>query len=240
MSNGVNKVILIGSLGHDPEQKALPSGEAVTNIQVATSESWKDKQTGEKRELTEWHKVVFFGRLAEVVGSYCKKGSKVYLEGSIRTRSYVDKHQQKRYITEIKGSNVQLLDSKNAAQNLATDQHSASKNSGSKNTSSASNSRQNSPQKQSLRENPNGTLKSPYASDSGGSVQNSAYKNDAVDQTLANSPSTQKTPQKTPQKVAQNAMLKPAADLILTSKNEGLTTTNEDGYRTDFDDDIPF
>ena len=107
--SGINKVILIGNLGQDPETRHLPSGGAVTNISIATSETWKDKDTGEKKEKTEWHRVVFFNRLAEIAGEYLKKGSKVYVEGSLQTRSY-DKDGQKHYSTEIKARELQMLD----------------------------------------------------------------------------------------------------------------------------------
>ncbi len=112
MARGVNKVILVGNCGQDPETKYLPSGGAVTNISVATSESWKDKQTGQKQERTEWHRVVFFNRLAEIAGEYLKKGSKVYVEGSLRTRKWQDKGGADRYTTEIVGSEMQMLDSR--------------------------------------------------------------------------------------------------------------------------------
>lgn len=112
-SRGVNKVIIIGNLGNDPETRYFPSGDAVTNITVATSESWKDKQTGEQREATEWHRVQFNGRLAEIAGEYLKKGSKVYIEGSLRTRKWQDKASgQDRYTTEIRANNMQMLDSR--------------------------------------------------------------------------------------------------------------------------------
>ncbi|WP_432471179.1 single-stranded DNA-binding protein [Amphritea sp. HPY] len=110
MARGVNKVILIGNLGNDPETKYLPSGNAVTNITVATSESWKDKNTGQQQERTEWHRVVFFNRLAEIAGEYLRKGSKVYLEGSLRTRKWQDQSGQDRYTTEIVASEMQMLD----------------------------------------------------------------------------------------------------------------------------------
>lgn len=113
MSRGVNKVIIVGNLGNDPETRYFPSGGAVTNITVATSESWKDKQTGEPKELTEWHRVVFNGRLAEIAGEYLKKGSKVYIEGSLRTRKWQDKNTgQDRYTTEIRAREMQMLDSR--------------------------------------------------------------------------------------------------------------------------------
>lgn len=111
MSRGVNKVILVGNLGNDPETKFLPSGVAVTNITVATSETWKDKNSGEKQEKTEWHRVSAFGKLAEIMGEYLKKGSKVYIEGSLQTRKY-QKDGQDHYSTDIKCSEMQMLDSK--------------------------------------------------------------------------------------------------------------------------------
>ena len=110
MSKGINKVILIGNLGADPEVKYMPSGNAVTNVNLATSESWKDKQSGQMQERTEWHKVVFFNRLAEIAGEYLRKGSKVYIEGSLRTRKWQDQSGQDRYTTEIVASEMQMLD----------------------------------------------------------------------------------------------------------------------------------
>ncbi|WP_456375417.1 single-stranded DNA-binding protein [Thiolapillus sp.] len=109
-SRGVNKVILIGNLGKDPETRYMPSGGAVTNITVATSETWKDKQSGEQQERTEWHRVVFFNRLAEIAGEYLKKGSKVYIEGSLRTRKWQGQDGQDRYTTEIVASEMHMLD----------------------------------------------------------------------------------------------------------------------------------
>lgn len=109
---GVNKVILVGNLGKDPETRYMPSGGAVTNITVATSETWKDKNTGEKKEQTEWHRVTFFNRLAEIAAEYLKKGSKVYIEGSLQTRKWQDKSGQDRYTTDIKASTMQMLDSR--------------------------------------------------------------------------------------------------------------------------------
>ncbi len=113
MARGVNKVILVGNLGKDPDVRYMPSGSAVTNVTIATSESWKDKQSGEKQERTEWHNVVFFNRLGEIAGEYLKKGSKVYVEGSLRTRKWQDKTSgQDRYSTEIVASEMQMLDSR--------------------------------------------------------------------------------------------------------------------------------
>jgi len=112
MSRGVNKVILVGHLGKDPEVKYLPSGSAVANVTIATSESWKDKQSGDKQERTEWHNVVFFGKLAEIVGEYLKKGAQAYVEGSLRTRKWQDKEGKDRYTTEIVASDMQMLGSK--------------------------------------------------------------------------------------------------------------------------------
>ena len=105
----VNKVIVVGNLGADPETRFLPSGEAVTNIRVATTDKWKDKASGEMKEATEWHRISFFGRLAEIAGEYLKKGSQVYVEGSLRTRKWQDKDGQDRYSTEIRGDVMQML-----------------------------------------------------------------------------------------------------------------------------------
>ena len=107
----VNKVILIGNLGADPEVRYLPSGDAVTNIRIATTDTWKDK-SGEKQEHTEWHRIAFFGKLAEIAGEYLKKGSPVYVEGRIRTRKWQDKDGQERYSTEIVADRMQLLGSR--------------------------------------------------------------------------------------------------------------------------------
>lgn len=112
MARGINKVILIGNLGRDPEVRYTQGGSAVTNVAVATSESWKDKQSGENQERTEWHRVVMFGRLGEIAGEYLKKGSKVYIEGSLRTNKWQDKEGQDRYTTEIIASEMQMLDSR--------------------------------------------------------------------------------------------------------------------------------
>lgn len=113
MARGVNKVILIGNLGKDPEVRYMPNGDAVANVTIATSESWKDKTTGEQQERTEWHNVVFYKRLAEIVGEYLKKGSQVYVEGSIRTRKWQDKETGKdRYTTEIIANEMHMLGSK--------------------------------------------------------------------------------------------------------------------------------
>jgi single-strand DNA-binding protein len=109
MARGVNKVILIGNLGADPETRAMPSGSTVANLRIATSESWRDKQSGEQQERTEWHRVALFGRLAEIAGEYLKKGSQVYIEGSLRTRKWQDKQGNERYSTEIIGNELQML-----------------------------------------------------------------------------------------------------------------------------------
>jgi len=110
MARGINKVILIGNIGQDPEVKYMPSGGAVTNVSVATSETWKDKNTGQPQERTEWHRVVFFNRLGEIAGEYLKKGSKVYIEGSLRTRKWQAQDGTDRYTTEIVASEMQMLD----------------------------------------------------------------------------------------------------------------------------------
>ena len=113
-SRGVNKVIIVGNLGNEPESRFLSSGSAVCNFSVATSETWKDKQTGEQQERTEWHRITMYGRLAEIAGEYLHKGSKVYLEGSLRTRKWQDQSGNDRYTTEINANNLQMLDSRNS------------------------------------------------------------------------------------------------------------------------------
>lgn len=115
MARGVNKVILVGNLGRDPETRYMPSGSAVTNLRIATTESWKDKQSGEQQERTEWHAVAMFGRLAEIAAEYLRKGSQVYIEGKLRTRKWQDKQTgQDRYTTEIVADEMQMLGSKSA------------------------------------------------------------------------------------------------------------------------------
>jgi single-strand DNA-binding protein len=108
----VNKVIIVGNLGRDPETRYMPSGDAVTSIAVATTDTWKDKTSGEKKEQTEWHRISFFGKLAEIAGQYLKKGSQVYVEGSLRTRKYTDKDGVEKYATEIRGDVMQMLGSR--------------------------------------------------------------------------------------------------------------------------------
>src|SRR5271170_8230680 len=115
MARGVNKVILIGNLGADPETRAMPSGTTVANLRVATSESWRDKQSGEQQERTEWHRVALFGRLAEIAAEYLKKGSQVYIEGSLRTRKWQDKQGNERFSTEIVGNELQMLGGRGGA-----------------------------------------------------------------------------------------------------------------------------
>lgn len=123
MARGINKVIIVGNLGDDPESRTFPDGGVLTNISVATSESWKDKQTGQPQERTEWHRVVFNGRLAEIAAKYLKKGSKVYIEGSLRTRKWQDKQTgQDRYATEINAREMQMLDSRTDNQGAAPQQ----------------------------------------------------------------------------------------------------------------------
>jgi len=115
MARGVNKVILIGNLGADPETRAMPSGSTVANLRIATSESWRDKTSGEQQERTEWHRVALFGRLAEIASEYLRKGSQVYIEGSLRTRKWQDKQGQERYSTEIVGNELQMLGGRGGA-----------------------------------------------------------------------------------------------------------------------------
>lgn len=108
----VNKVIIVGNLGRDPETRYMPNGEAVTNIAVATTESWKDKSSGEKKEVTEWHRITFYRKLAEIAGQYLKKGSQVYVEGRLQTRKWTDKENIERYTTEIIADTMQMLGSR--------------------------------------------------------------------------------------------------------------------------------
>ncbi|MCI7354334.1 single-stranded DNA-binding protein [Actinobacillus porcinus] len=117
---GVNKVIIVGHLGNDPELRTMPNGEAVANISVATSESWTDKTTGERREVTEWHRIVFYRRQAEVVGQYLHKGSQIYVEGRLRTRKWQDQNGQDRYTTEIQGDILQMLGTRNNGTSTAS------------------------------------------------------------------------------------------------------------------------
>ncbi len=114
MARGINKVILVGNCGQDPETRYSASGAAITNLSIATSDSWKDKQTGQTQERTEWHRVVFFNRLAEIAGEYVRKGSKLYVEGRLQTRKWQDQNGQDRYTTEIVASEMQMLDSRGA------------------------------------------------------------------------------------------------------------------------------
>jgi single-strand DNA-binding protein len=130
MARGINKVILIGNLGADPETRAMPSGTTVANLRVATSESWRDKQTGEQQERTEWHRVALFGRLAEVAGEYLRKGSQVYIEGSLRTRKWQDKQGNERYSTEIVGNDLQMLGGRGGAGGVSSGAESAGRSSG--------------------------------------------------------------------------------------------------------------
>lgn len=134
MARGVNKVILVGNLGRDPEVRYSPNGSAVANVTLATSESWKDKNSGEKQEKTEWHRIVFFGRLAEIAGEYLKKGAQIYVEGRLQTRKWQDKEGHERYTTEIVANEMQMLGSRGGAgapsDNFNQDQSSAAENSG--------------------------------------------------------------------------------------------------------------
>lgn len=118
MARGINKVILVGNVGVDPDVRYLPNGNAVTTLSLATSESWKDKVTGEKQDRTEWHRVVCFNRLGEIAGEYVRKGSKLYVEGSLRTRKWQDQQGQDKYTTEIIAADIQMLDSKNAGSSM--------------------------------------------------------------------------------------------------------------------------
>ena len=130
MARGINKVIVVGNLGADPDARYMPNGNAVTNISVATTASWKDKESGERQEKTEWHRVVFFGRLAEIASEYLKKGSQVYVEGRIQTRKWEDKEGNDRWTTEIVANEMQMLGER-ISSSSNSDNFSAPKNSGS-------------------------------------------------------------------------------------------------------------
>ena len=121
----VNKVIIVGNLGADPESRFAPSGDAICNIRVATSEAWKDRQTGERKEATEWHRINFYGKLAEIAGQYLRKGSQVYIEGSLRTRKWTDKDGQEKYSTEIRADEMKMLGGKPEGQQQAAPQKQA-------------------------------------------------------------------------------------------------------------------
>jgi single-strand DNA-binding protein len=121
MARGVNKVILIGNLGRDPEVRYMPSGNAVANVTLATTDAWKDKQTGEKQERTEWHNIVFYSRLAEIAGEYLKKGSQVYVEGRLQTRKWQDKSGNDRYTTEIIANEMQMLGGRGSSAGYAAE-----------------------------------------------------------------------------------------------------------------------
>jgi len=125
MARGINKVIIVGNLGADPDSRAMPSGNAVTNISVATSESWKDRETGEKREKTEWHRVVFYNRLAEIAAQYLKKGSQVYVEGKLQTRKWDDKEGNERWTTEVVANQMEMLGDRKS-NNMTNDNASSS------------------------------------------------------------------------------------------------------------------
>ena len=115
MARGINKVILVGNLGADPETRAMPSGSSVTNIRIATTESWKDKNTGDQQERTVWHSIAFFGRLAEIAGEYLNKGSQVYVEGKLRTRKWQDREGNDRWTTEVVANELQMLGGRSGA-----------------------------------------------------------------------------------------------------------------------------
>lgn len=134
MARGVNKVIIVGNLGADPEVRYMPQGGAVANLSVATSESWKDKNTGEAKEVTEWHRVVIYQRLAEIAGEYLRKGSKVYLEGKLKTRKWTDRDNIERYTTEIVCSEMQMLDGRPDGQSNEGHRQSPQQQSGSQQT----------------------------------------------------------------------------------------------------------
>lgn len=140
--SSLNKVLIIGNLGKDPETRYAPSGDAICNLTIATSESWKDKATGEKKESTEWHRVVFFGKVAEIANQHLRKGSKIYVEGSLRTRKWQDNNGQDRYTTEIRGDQLKMLGGKQDGDDAGRSQQGKSYNTGPENAATVQ--RQNS------------------------------------------------------------------------------------------------
>lgn len=140
MARGINKVILIGNIGQDPEVRHMPSGGAVTNVSIATSETWKDKNTGQPQERTEWHRVVFFNRLGEIAGEYLKKGAKIYVEGSLRTRKWQAEDGSDRYTTEIVASEMQMLDGRDSGAERAPAENASA---GAQNNAPVNNGQQN-------------------------------------------------------------------------------------------------
>ena len=166
MARGVNKVIIVGNCGQDPETRFMPSGGAVTNLSIATSESWKDKNTGDQQERTEWHKVVFFNRLAEIAGEYVKKGSKLYVEGSLRTRKWQGQDGQDRFTTEIVASEMQMLDSRGGAQGGGDYQQSSNQQSSNQQSSNQQPSNQQYGQQSAPQQGQNAPQQAPQGMDS--------------------------------------------------------------------------
>ena len=153
MARGVNKVILIGNLGQDPEVRYMPSGGAVANVNIATTEVWNDRQSGQRQERTEWHKVVFFNKLAEVVQQYLKKGSKIYIEGKLQTRKWQDQNGVDRYTTEIVSNDMQMLDGGGPQQGNAPQQNAPQQNAPQQNAPQQNAPQQNAPQQNAPQQN---------------------------------------------------------------------------------------
>lgn len=216
MARGINKVILVGNLGNDPESRYTQAGAAITNITIATSESWKDKNTGQAQERTEWHRVVFFNKLAEIAGQYLKKGSKVYIEGSLRTRKWQDQQGQDRYTTEIVANEMQMLDSRGAG---------ASGNAAAVNTSA-----------------PGGAYADPYASAPSAPQQNAyqqpaqqaAPQQSAPQQPSYQQPAPQQAPQRAPQAQQPHPGQAPQQPAQRPAQSQPAPSFDS------FDDDIPF
>mgnify|MGYP005995084527 CR=1 FL=1 len=220
MARGINKVILVGNLGNDPESRYTQAGAAITNITIATSESWKDKNTGQAQERTEWHRVVFFNKLAEIAGQYLKKGSKVYIEGSLRTRKWQDQQGQDRYTTEIVANEMQMLDSRGAG---------APSNTGAVNASAP------------------GAYADPYASAPSAPSQNTyqqpAPQQSAPQQQSYQQPAQQQAPQRAPQGQQQAPQRPPQAQQPHTAapQQQPAQRPAQPAPSFDsFDDDIPF
>ncbi|WP_286233774.1 single-stranded DNA-binding protein [Thalassotalea sediminis] len=213
-SRGINKVIIVGNLGQDPEVRFMPNGSAVANFTVATSETWKDKQTGEQKEKTEWHRIVIYQRLAEIAGEYLKKGSKVYLEGRLQTRKWQNQQGQDQYTTEIVANEMQMLDSRGQGQGGF--QSSAPQQGGYQ--------QQAAPQQQAAYQQP---------------AQQQNYQQPA--QQPAQQQSYQQPAQSSPQGGTQSGyQQQPAQQGGFQQQNQSNAKVNPQEPTIDFDDDIPF
>ncbi|MDO6428157.1 single-stranded DNA-binding protein [Thalassotalea sp. 1_MG-2023] len=220
-SRGINKVIIVGNLGQDPEVRFMPNGNAVANFTVATSETWKDKQTGEQKEKTEWHRIVIYQRLAEIAGEYLKKGSKVYLEGRLQTRKWQNQQGQDQYTTEIVANEMQMLDSRGQGQGGYQQSSSAQQSGGFQQQQPAA------PQQQAAYQQP--------------AQQQQGYQQPAPQQQQSYQQPSQSTPQSGSQSgYQQQPAQQPAQQGGFQQQNQSNAKVNPQEPTIDFDDDIPF